>query len=324
MTRAILVHAYGGPEVLQPGSVEVGAPGPGEVHLRHTAIGLNYIDVYIRTGAYPQPSFPFVPGMEGAGEVVACGPDVTGLAVGDRVAYAGPIGAYCAERLIPADRVVKLPAEIADETAAAMMLQGMTVHYLFHRTFKVGPQTTMLFHAAAGGVGLIACQWARHLGATLIGTAGTDEKCALAMQHGATHMINYQSEDVTARVAELTEGKGVDVVYDSVGQAMLDTSLDSLRTFGLFVSYGAASGPITNFDIGVLAKKGSLFMTRPTLFNYIAERDDLVAAAEALFDVVARGIVDIRIAQRFALEDAGDAHRALEARQTTGSTILTV
>lgn len=324
MVQAIRIHEYGGPEVLRYEEVEVGAPGPGEVRLRHSAIGLNYIDVYVRTGLYPQPSLPFVPGMEGAGTVVAVGDGVEDLAEGDRVAYAGPIGAYAEERLIAADRLVKLPDEIGDETAAAMMLQGMTARYLLRKTYNVGPETTLLFHAAAGGVGLIACQWARALGATVIGTVGSAEKAELARAHGAAHTINYREEDFVARVKEITGGEGVDVVYDSVGKDTFPGSLDCLKPLGLWVSFGQSSGTIAPFDIGILAQKGSLFATRPTLFTYIAKRADLLETARDLFEVVGAGKVRINVNQRYPLHEAAQAHRDLEARRTTGSTILTV
>jgi NADPH2:quinone reductase len=322
MAHAIRIHRTGGPEVLQWDQIEVGAPGPGEVRLKHAAIGLNYIDVYHRNGLYKLPSLPAVIGMEGAGEVTAVGAAVADLAVGDRVAYASPIGAYAEERLIPADRVVKLPAAIDERTAAAMMLQGMTVHYLLRRTFKVGPGTVMLLHAAAGGVGLIACQWARHLGATVIGTVGSEEKARLAEAAGATHTINYRTEDFVARVREITGGKGCDVVYDSIGKDTFPGSLDCLKPLGLWVSFGNASGPVPPFDMALLSAKGSLFATRPTLMTYIARREDLVAAAEDLFDVVGRGIVRIAVNQTYPLADAATAHRDLEARTTTGSTVL--
>ncbi|MGI9406804.1 MAG: quinone oxidoreductase family protein [Hyphomicrobiaceae bacterium] len=322
MTHALRIHEYGGPDVMQWEAVEVGDPAAGEVRLKQTAVGLNYIDVYVRTGAYPQPALPFTPGMEGAGEVVAVGDGVVDLVAGDRVAYAGPVGSYAEERLIAADRVVKTPDGIDDQTAAAMMLQGMTVRYLLRKTYDVTGDTTLLFHAAAGGVGLIACQWARHLGATLIGTAGSDEKCALAAAHGATHMINYRTENFAARVRELTDGKGCDVVYDSIGQETCPASLECLKPLGLFVSFGAASGPIDSFDLKLLAANGSLFMTRPTLFTYIAARDDLVATANDLFEVVGSGAVKINVNQTYALKYAADAHRDLEGRKTTGSTVL--
>ncbi|MEW5965174.1 MAG: quinone oxidoreductase [Pseudomonadota bacterium] len=322
MIHAMRIHRTGGPEVLQWDEVEVGTPGPGEVRLRHAAIGLNYIDVYHRAGLYKLPSLPAVIGMEGAGEVVAVGAGVRDLAVGDRVAYASPIGAYAEERLIPADRVVKLPTTIDDRTAAGMMLRGMTVHYLLRRTFKVGPGTVMLLHAAAGGVGLIACQWARHLGATVIGTVGSAEKARLAEAAGAAYTINYQTEDFVARVREITGGRGCDVVYDSIGKDTFPGSLDCLKPLGLWVSFGNASGPVPPFDMALLSAKGSLFATRPTLMTYIARREDLVAAAEDLFDVVARGIVRITVNQTYPLAETATAHRDLEARKTTGSTVL--
>jgi len=323
MTQAIRIHEYGGPEVMQWETVEVGTPGEGQVRLRQTAVGLNFIDVYVRTGAYPQPEMPFTPGMEAAGEVVAVGDGVTDLAVGDRVAYAGPVGAYAEERLIAADRVVKVPDSIDDQTAAAMMLQGMTVRYLFRKTYAVQADTTMLFHAAAGGVGLIACQWARQIGARLIGTAGSQEKCELALAHGASDMINYNAEDFVERVRDLTDGKGCDIVYDSIGKDTCPESLDCLRPFGMFATFGAASGPIENFDVKWLASKGSLFMTRPTLFTYIARREDLVETANDLFSVVESGAVSLNVNQTYPLKDATQAHRDLEARNTTGSTVLT-
>ncbi|MEL6372743.1 MAG: quinone oxidoreductase [Pseudomonadota bacterium] len=323
MAHAIQVHEVGGPDVLAYEEVTLGAPGPGEVKLRQHAIGLNYIDVYFRTGLYPQPSTPFVPGMEGAGEVIEVGEGVSILSVGDRVAYAGTPGAYASERLIPAEKVVKLPDTISYETAAGMMLQGMTVRYLLRKTFDVGPGTTCLFHAAAGGVGLIACQWARHLGATLIGTAGNAEKCALAAEHGASHVINYRDEDFVERVNAITDGAKCDVVYDSIGADTYPHSLDCLKPFGLFVTFGNASGPITDFNVGLLAQKGSLFMTRPTLMTYTARREDLVETAQDLFDVVASGAVKINVNHTYRLSDAAQAHRDLEARKTTGSVIFT-
>ena len=322
MTHAIRVHAYGGPEVLKWEEIELGAPGPGEIRLKQSAIGLNYIDVYVRTGFYPQASFPFLPGMEGAGVVTAVGAGVTDLAIGDCVAYAGPIGAYAQERLIAADRVVKIPASISEEIAAAIMLKGMTAEYLLRRTYRVGPETTLLFHAAAGGVGLIACQWARSLGATVIGTVGSAEKAKLALEHGATHVINYREEDFVVRVKELTKGKGVDVVYDSVGKDTFPGSLDCLRPLGLWVSFGQASGPVPEFKITLLSQKGSLFATRPSLGNYIATREDLVASANGLFEVVESGKVKIAVKQTYPLSEAARAHRELEARATTGSTLL--
>ncbi len=322
MVHAIRIHQYGGPEAMRWEAVDVGAPGPGEIRIRHHAVGLNYIDVYHRSGSYPLAALPAVIGMEGAGEVLAVGAGVTGLEPGDRVAYANPIGAYAEERIIPAERVVKLPDAIPYQTAAAMMLQGMTAEYLLLRTFKVGPETTLLFHAAAGGVGLIACQWARHLGATIIGTVGSDEKAEQARAAGCTHVINYRRENFVERVRELTGGKGCDVVYDGIGKDTYPGSLDCLKPRGLWVSFGNASGKIEGFDLGLLATKGSLYATRPTLFTYIAKRDELVASANALFDVVARGIVTINVNQTYPLSAAADAHRDLEARRTTGSTVL--
>jgi len=322
MSHAIRVHAYGGPEVLKWEEVEIGAPGAGQVRLKQTAIGLNYIDVYVRTGYYPQSSLPFIPGMEAAGVVTAVGAGVTEFAVGDRVVYAGPIGAYAQERLIAADRVVKIPPGIDPSEAAAMMLQGMTAEYLLRRTYRVGPETTLLFHAAAGGVGLIACQWAKSLGVTVIGTVGSAEKANLALEHGATHVINYREEDFVARVKELTKGKGVDVVYDSIGKDTFPGSLDCLRPLGLWVSFGQASGPVPEFKITLLSQKGSLFATRPSLGNYTATREDLVASANDLFDVVKSGKVRIAVHQTYPLAEAARAHRELEARATTGSTLL--
>lgn len=322
MARAIRIHEYGGPDVLKFEDVAVGQPGQGEVRIRHTAVGLNYIDTYHRTGLYPVPSLPGVIGMEAAGEVVEVGTGVSGLEAGDRVAYANPIGAYAEERLIPAERVVKLPDSVDDKTAAAMMLQGMTAQYLLRRTFKVGPETVMLFHAAAGGVGLIACQWAKHLGATVIGTAGSAEKVALAKAAGATHVINYREENFVERVKEITGGKGCDVVYDGIGKDTYPGSLDCLKPFGMWVTFGNASGKIENFDLGLLAAKGSLYATRPTLFTYTAKREDLVATANELFDMVGKGIVKISVNQTYPLAEAAQAHRDLEGRKTTGSTVL--
>ena len=322
MAHAIRVHKYGGPEVLQWEEVEAGAPGQGQVKLKHHAVGVNFIDVYLRTGLYPQPSFPFVPGMEGAGEVTAVGAGVTDLKVSDRVAYAGAAGSYATERLIPADKVVKIPDGIEYKTAAGMMLQGMTVRYLLRKTYKVGAGTTLLMHAAAGGIGLIACQWAKHLGATLIGTAGTDEKCKLALAHGAAHCINYSTENFVERVKEITGGKGCDVVYDSIGKDTFPKSLDCIKPLGLFVTFGNASGPIDAFNAGILAAKGSLYMTRPTLNTYTAARSDLVETANDLFDVVKKGAVKIAVNHTYPLKDAGQAHRDLEARKTTGSIVL--
>ena len=323
MPKAIRIHRTGGPEAMQWEEVEVGAPGPGEVRIRHEAVGLNYIDVYFRTGLYPAPSLPFTPGMEGAGVVEAVGEGVDSLAVGDRVAYAAPpVGSYAEERLMPAGKVVKVPAGIDSRQAAAMMLQGMTVEYLLRRTYPVRSGETVLFHAAAGGVGLIACQWAKHLGATVIGTVGSDEKAALARAHGCDHPIVYTRENFTERVGELTGGAGVPVVYDAVGRDTFEGSLDCLAPRGMLVSFGQSSGKIDPFDLGVLSAKGSLYLTRPTLMTYTASRTDLEASAQALFDVVGRGAVRITVNQTFPLAEAAAAHRALESRQTTGSTIL--
>lgn len=322
MAHAIRVHAYGGPEVLTYEEVSVPAPGKGQLKLKQHAVGINYIDTYHRTGLYPQPSLPFTLGMEGAGEVIEVGPDVSEFKVGDRVAYAQPIGSYASERIVPADRMVKIPDGIGYEQAAAMMLQGMTVRYLIKKTYKVGPDTTLLWHAAAGGVGLIACQWAKHLGATIIGTAGSDDKCALAKAAGATHVINYKTEKFVDRVKEITGGRGCDVVYDSIGKDTFPTSLDCLKPLGLFVTFGNASGPISGLDVGILAAKGSLYMTRPTLMTYTAKREELVETANDLFDVVKRGIVKIAVNHRYALKDARQAHIDLEGRKTTGSAIL--
>jgi NADPH2:quinone reductase len=323
MTHAIRVHQTGGPEVLQWEEVEVGDPGPGQVRLRQEAAGLNFIDVYHRTGLYPQP-FPFTPGVEGAGIVEAVGEGVTNVAAGDRVAYAGPIGGYAEERLIDADRLVKLPDGISSEQAAAMMLQGMTAWMLLRRVHPVGPGETILIHAAAGGVGLILCQWAKALGATVIGTVGSDEKAELARAHGCDHPIVYTREDFVAEVERLTGGAKLPVVYDSVGRETFLKSIDCLAPRGMMVSFGNASGPPDPIAPGLLAQKGSLFLTRPTLFHYIATGEELELAATELFDMVASGKVKVEIKQRFALKDAAEAHRALEARRTTGSTILTV
>jgi len=323
MTHAIRVHKTGGPDVLHWETITVPQPGPGEVRLRHTAIGLNFIDVYYRTGLYQAP-LPFIPGMEGAGIIEAVGPGVHDLAVGDRVAYAGLIGGYAEERIAPAARLVKLPDDIADETAAAMMLQGMTTHYLIRKIYPVAPGDTILIHAAAGGVGLILCQWASALGATVIGTVSTDEKAALAKANGCRYPIVTSREDFVARVAEITNGKKLPVVYDSIGRDSFMQSLDCLRPRGIMVLFGQSSGPVPPFDLGILASKGSLMVTRPTMGHFIASREELTAAASELFDVVASGKVKIAVNQHFPLEKAADAHRALEARRTTGSTVFTV
>jgi NADPH:quinone reductase len=323
MTGVVRVHEVGGPEVLRFEDIEVGSPGPGQALIRQTAIGLNFIDVYFRSGLYPPPQLPFIPGLEAAGVVEGVGEGVRELQVGQRVAYASPpIGAYAERRLMPADRLVALPDGVSDEQAAAMMLKGMTAQYLLRRTYRVQSGQTILFHAAAGGVGLIASQWAKHLGATVIGTVGSDAKAELARSHGCDHVIRYDREDVVARVREITGGKGVPVVYDSVGRATFESSLDCLSPLGMLVSFGQSSGKIPPVDLGILSQKGSLYITRPTLVTYTAERADLLAAAKELFDVVQSGAVEILINQRFPLRQAAEAHRALESRQTTGSTLL--
>ena len=323
MTKAILVHQPGGPEQMRWEDVDVGEPGPGQVRIQQTAVGLNYIDVYHRTGLYPQP-LPFTPGVEGAGVVESIGPGVQGLTVGDRVAYAGPIGGYAEERLIAADRLIKLPDDIGDEQAAAMMLQGMTVDMLLNRVRTTQAGETILVHAAAGGVGLILCQWASAIGATVIGTVSTEEKAELARANGCDHPILYTKQDFVEQVRELTGGNGVPVVYDSVGKDTFLRSFDCLAPRGLLVSFGQSSGNVEPFAPGILAQKGSLFLTRPTLFNYIAGRGELEQSATALFEMVRSGKVRIDIGQRFPLAEAAEAHRALEARETTGSTVLTI
>jgi NADPH2:quinone reductase len=321
MVHAIRVHQTGGPEVLTWENVEVGDPGPGQVRLKQHAVGVNYIDTYQRSGLYKLP-LPLIPGNEGAGEVVAVGPGVTDFKVGDRGAYAGAVGGYAEARVMPADRLVKLPASIDYKTGAAMMLQGMTVRYLLRQTYKVGPGTTMLLHAAAGGIGLIAAQWARHLGATIIGTAGSEDKAKLAKDAGCHHVINYKTEDFVKRTRELTGGQGVDVVYDGVGKDTYPASLDCLKPLGLFVSFGNASGAVQNFNLLDLMNKGSLYATRPTLQTYVAKREDLIANASELFDVVSKGIVKIVVNHTYPLKDAAQAHRDLEGRKTTGSIVL--
>jgi NADPH2:quinone reductase len=321
MAHAIRIHQNGGPEVLKWESVDVPAPGPGQVRLKQHAVGVNYIDTYQRSGLYKMP-LPFAPGSEGAGEVVAVGPGVTDFKVGDRGAYAGALGGYADERVMPADRLVKLPHSIDYKTGAAMMLQGMTVRYLLRQTYKVGPGTTMLLHAAAGGIGLIASQWAKHLGATVIGTTSSADKVELAKANGCTHVINYKTEDFVKRTKELTNGLGVDVVYDGVGKDTYPGSLDCLKPLGLWVTFGNSSGAITNFDILSLSTKGSLYATRPTLQTYVAKREDLLANAHELFDVVSKGIVKINVNHTYPLKDAAQAHRDLEGRKTTGSIVL--
>ena len=322
MTKAIRIHEQGGAELMRWEDVEVGAPGEGEARVRHTAVGLNYIDVYQRSGVYKLP-MPLVLGMEGAGVVEEVGAGVDDLKPGQRIAYAGmPPGSYSEERLIPAHRLVALPDSIDDQQGAAMMLQGMTAHYLIRRTYRVQDGDTILVHAAAGGVGLILCQWAKHLGATVIGTVGTDEKAELARANGCAHAIVYSRENVAERVREITGGEGVPVAYDSVGQATFEGSIDSLKPLGMMVSFGNASGPLAPIDSGILAVKGSLFFTRPSLMTYTASRQDLLASAGELFDVVTGGHVKIAVNQTYPLKDAAQAHQDLEARKTTGSTVL--
>ncbi len=324
MTHAIRFHQTGGPEVLKWEPVDVGDPGPGQVRLHHRAVGLNFIDVYHRTGLYPV-QLPAIPGLEAAGVVEAVGPGVTDFKVGDRVAYAsGPLGAYAEARLMPAERLVALPGVISDGQAAAMMLQGLTAQYLLRRTYPVQRGDTLLVHAAAGGVGLILCQWAKHLGATVIGTVGNEQKAALARAHGCDHTILYTQEDFQARVMDITNGRKVQVVYDSVGRDTFDRSLDCLAPLGTMVLFGQSSGTVPPLDLNVLSAKGSLFVTRPTLATYTARRTDLLAGAAELFEVVEQGIVKITINQRYPLREAVRAHRDLEARRTTGSTIFTV
>ena len=323
MSNAIRIHETGGPEVLRWEAFDPGQPAAGEALVRHAAVGLNFIDVYHRTGIYPLPELPAVPGMEGAGIVEAVGEGVTEVAVGDRVAYAGmPPGAYAEVRRMPADRLVRLPDAISFEQGAAMMLQGMTARYLLRGCYDVEAGTTLLIHAAAGGVGLIVCQWARHLGATVIGTVGSQEKAELASAHGCQHAILYNQEDFAERTREITAGKGVDVVYDSVGQATFMKSLDCLRPMGMMVSFGQASGLVPPFDPGLLSAKGSLFLTRPTLMTYTAEREALLEHARDLFEVVENGAVKVEVRQAYPLAEAARAHQDLEARKTTGSTVL--
>lgn len=323
MTHAIFMHQTGGPEVLrwEPRPVELPAPGPGQARVRHTAVGLNYIDTYQRTGLYPV-ALPAVIGQEAAGVVEALGPGVTDLSVGDRVAYCSLLGAYSQHANLPAERLLVLPPAITDDQGAAMMLKGLTAQYLLRRTYKVQPGDTILVHAAAGGVGLILCQWARRLGASVIGTVSTEAKARLAQESGCDHVIFYDRENVAERVRALTGGQGVPVVYDGVGQATFAGSLDSLRPLGLLVSYGNASGPVAPFSPALLAQKGSLFLTRPTLATYIASRADYQRGATELFEVVATGAVRIAIGQRYPLAEAAEAHRDLEARRTVGSTLL--
>jgi len=321
MPHVIRINQNGGPEQLQWVEVTVGDPGPGEVRVRNTAIGLNYIDTYHRSGLYPLP-LPLTLGSEGAGIVEAVGPKVKEFKVGDRVAYAQPIGAYAEVLLRPAAKLVKIPAGIKDETAAAMMLKGMTAWYLCRRTYRVKKGDTIVVHAAAGGVGQILCQWAKHLGATVIGTVGSDEKVALAKKVGCKHVVVMSREKLSERVKEITKGKGVPVVYDGVGKDTFMESLDCLAPLGLMASFGNASGAVPPVNIGILAQKGSLYLTRPTLVNYTSSREDLLTAARELFAVVKKGAVKITINQRYPLREAAQAHRDIEARKTTGSTVL--
>jgi NADPH2:quinone reductase len=324
MPKAIRMYETGGPEVLRWEEYDLSNPGPGEVLLRHEAVGLNFIDVYHRNGLYPLPALPGTPGTEGAGVVEAVGQGVSELQPGDRVAYGGVVGAYAEKRLIPADRLLKLPEAISSRQAAAMMLQGMTARYLLHGCYRVGFGDTILIHAAAGGVGSIVCQWARHVGAMVLGTVGSREKAAVASENGCDHPILYREEDFVTRVKEITAGKGTDVVYDSVGKTTFMKSLDCLRPMGMMVSFGQSSGPVEPFDIGVLSAKGSLFLTRPSLMTYTAKREDLLAHAHDLFEVVLRGVVKVPIRQFYPLSEVGKAHRDLEDRKTTGSTVLLV
>lgn len=322
MPYAIRIQETGSPDVLRWEEVEVGEPGPGQARVRHTAVGVNFIDTYHRSGLYQLP-LPTGLGSEGAGVVEAVGPGVTVVRPGDRVAYAGgPPGSYCEARVMPADRLVKVPDGVTDQQAAAVMLKGMTVQYLIRRTYKVQPGETVLFHAAAGGVGLIACQWLKALGATVIGTVGSDEKAELAKAHGCDHVIVYTREDFPKRVRELTGGAGVPVVYDSVGKSTFPASLDCLRPLGLFVSFGNASGPVSAFELGLLTQKGSLYVTRPTLATYTATRAELEATANELFDVIRSGAVKVTVNHTYPLKDAAQVHRDLEGRKTTGSVVM--
>jgi NADPH2:quinone reductase len=322
MPKAIRVHEYGGPEVMRYEEVTVAEPGPGQIRVRQSAVGVNFIDIYFRSGHYKAPQLPFTPGNEGAGTVVSVGEGVTGFKPGDRVAYGSGSGTYAEEVVIDTKQVVRLPDGIDDDTAAAMMLKGLTTQYLLRRTYKVQPGDTILFHAAAGGVGLIATQWAKHLGATVIGTVGSEDKAELARQHGCDHVILYRNEDFAAKVKEITGGKGCAVVYDGVGQATFPASLDCLRPFGYFVNFGSASGSITQFDISLLAQKGSLYATRPTLFTHTADRAVLEEMAADLFEVVQSGAVKIPVHTRAKLADAPKVHADLAGRQTTGATVM--
>ncbi len=323
MVAAVRVHKVGGPEVLTYDDIPVGNPGPGQIKVKNHACGVNFIDTYFRMGMYPSPvGLPFVSGNEGAGEVIAVGPGVTEVGVGDRIGYVAGLGSYAVERLLPAERAVKLPDNISYEQAAGMMLKGLTVQYLLRRTYKVQKGDNVLVHAAAGGIGLIACQWANHLGANVIGTVGSKDKAELARKNGAHHTILYREEDFPAKVKEITGGKMCEVVYDGVGKATFPASLDCLKPLGMFVSFGNASGQIEAFNINILQTKGSLFATRPTLNTYAAKREDLLKMADELFQVVGSGAVKIPVNQKYSLKDAQKAHRDLESRATTGSSIL--
>ena len=323
MIHAIRVHQPGGPEAMKFEPIELPSPGPKEILLRHTAIGVNFVDTYFRTALYPWPNTePLIVGAEGAGVVEAVGRDVKHLHIGDRVAYTHPLGAYAEKRILAAEKAVKLPDGLDESIAAASMVKGLTTYYLFFRTFKIQPGQTVLFHAAAGGVGSIAGQWGSSLGATMIGTAGSPEKVAKAKANGYHHVINYRKENFVERVMEITNGKGVEVVYDSVGQDTYPHSLDCLKRLGMWVCFGQSSGIIKNFELSHLAKRGSLFATRPSLFNYIVTSEELKEATDALFNAIQSGVIKIDVNQRFALKDAAQAHRALEGRKTTGSTIL--
>lgn len=325
MARAILVHEPGGPNAMMPSDVQIGKPGPGEVHLRQTAIGVNFIDTYHRSGLYPVPGLPFTPGMEAVGEIEDIGEGVEGFKEGDRVCYGnGPIGAYASERIMPVNTLVKVPGNLKDEQVAGMMLRGLTVWYLLRSLHELKKDETVLFHAAAGGVGLIFCQWARAIGATVIGTVGSEEKADLAKANGCDHTILYRQEDFVGKVKELTDGKGVSVVYDGVGKDTFMGSLDCLAKRGLMVSFGNASGPPPAIEVGMLGPKGSLFVTRPTLFDYTGTRPELEQATSELFDVVGSGAVKIDVGQTYALEQVAHAHNDLETRQTSGSTVLLV
>ncbi|MEM7565565.1 MAG: quinone oxidoreductase [Pseudomonadota bacterium] len=324
MTNAIRIHQTGGPEVLQWEPIEVGVPAAGQVRLRQTTCGLNYIDVYGRSGLYPVGDLPAVIGMEGVGVVESIGDDVTTLKPGDRVGYVMQIGSYSESRLISAEKLIKLPDSIDDETAAAMMLKGLTAHYLLFRTYPVSAGDSILVYAAAGGVGLILCQWANLLGVTVIGCVGSEEKAELARANGCHHTILYRDEDIAERVREITDGEGVAAAYDSIGKATFESSLDSLRPFGVLATYGNASGPIDPFSPAILAPKGSLYVTRPTLATHISTRELIDEGANRLFDVVSSGKVNISVNHKFALQDCAEAHRQLEARETTGSTILKI